>query len=298
MTEQSNNAVGPQIQNQASKPHRVVRILVFVSMMVGLQAATQYFASVFHYQPALGLNIYHVYPPWAIFIWYQKWGDPFYWYFSFASRLGFLTAAGGLIVTIVVKMIQAHSATAHIYLHGSARWANKTDIQEAGLLGHDEGVYVGAWEDRRGKIHYLRHNGPEHILTYAPTRSGKGVGLVVPTLLSWPHSTVVTDLKGELWAMTAGWRQKYAKNKVIRFEPATLHGSAVWNPLDEIRMGTDYEVGDVQNLVTLIVDPDGKGLDSHWQKTSQALLVGLILHVLYKAKHDGSSATLPAVDAL
>jgi type IV secretion system protein VirD4 len=135
-------------------------------------------------------------------------------------------------------------------------------------------------------------------LCYAPTRSGKGVGLVVPTLLSWGHSAVITDLKGELWALTAGWRQKHAKNKVLRFEPATASGSICWNPLDEIRLGTENEVGDVQNLATLIVDPDGKGLESHWQKTSQALLVGVILHALYKAKAEGTTASLPSVDAM
>ena len=117
------------------------------------------------------------------------------------------------------------------------------------------------WLDKRGKQHYLRHNGPEHVLCYAPTRSGKGVGLVVPTLLSWGESAVVTDLKGELWALTAGWRQQHAKNRVLRFEPAAANGSVCWNPLDEIRLGTEHEVADVQNLATLIVDPDGKGLE-------------------------------------
>ena len=82
--------------------------------------------------------------------------------------------------------------------------------------------------------------GPEHVLTYAPTRSGKGVGLVIPTLLSWNHSTVVADLKGELWALTAGWRKQHAGQTVMRFEPASSRGSVRWNPLDEIRLGTDY----------------------------------------------------------
>jgi len=63
---------------------------------------------------------------------------------------------------------------------------------------------VSSWVDNHGKQHYLRHNGPEHVLCYAPTRSGKGVGLVVSTLLSWGDSAVITDLKGELWALTAG----------------------------------------------------------------------------------------------
>jgi type IV secretion system protein VirD4 len=224
-----------------------------------------------------------------------------------------MVAAGGLLAVAFAKVVTANSSRANEYLHGSARWAERKDIEAAGLLprprtlwarvtgqgaARSDGVYVGGWEDPNGRFHYLRHNGPEHVLTYAPTRSGKGVGLIVPTLLSWGASAVVTDLKGELWALTAGWRKKYAGNTVLRFEPATADGSVCWNPLDEIRLGTEYAVGDVQNLVTLLVDPHGKGLESHWQKTAFALLVGVILHALYKAKEDGAAATLPAVDAM
>ena len=145
-------------------------------------------------------------------------------------------------------------------------------------------MYVGAWLDKSGRQHYLRHNGPEHVLCYAPTRSGKGVALIVPTLLSWRESAVITDLKGELWELTAGWRKQHANNRVLRFEPASSSGGAHWNPLEEIRLGSEHEVGDVQNLATLIVDPDGRGLETHWQKSAQALLVGVILHALYKAQ--------------
>ena len=98
--------------------------------------------------------------------------------------------------------------------------------------------------------------------------------------------------------MTAGWRKQHAKNKVLLFEPAASEQGLCWNPLDEIRLNTDHEVGDVQNLANLIVDPDGKGLESHWQKTAFALLVGLILHALYKAMNSDSSATLPSIDAM
>ena len=81
-----------------------------------------------------------------------------------------------------------------------------------------------------------------------PATVSTAAALVVPTLLSWGASSVITDLKGELWALTAGWRQKHAKNKVLRFEPASTSGGVCWNPLDEIRLGTEYEVGDVQKL--------------------------------------------------
>ena len=133
------------------------------------------------------------------------------------------------------------------FLHGSARWADRRDIKAAGLLKNN-GVYVGAWRDKNGTIHYLRHAGPEHVLCYAPTRSGKGVGLMLPTLLSWQQSVFVTDLKGELYELTSGWRQKYAHNRILRFEPAAAAGSCCFNPMAELRLGTEHEVGDVQNL--------------------------------------------------
>ena len=298
MKEKPNNAVGPQVRGIKRTNDKLVPAISLLSMIAGIQTASQYFAYCFNYQPQLGFNISHIYLPWSILRWYVNWDNQFHNVFMKAGSIGALVACTGLIIAALIKMISANSTKANEYLHGSARWANKKDIERAGLLGKNKGVYVGSWRDKFGKIHYLRHNGPEHILTFAPTRSGKGVGLVVPTLLSWQDSALITDLKGELWSITAGWRKKYAKNKVIRFEPAAINGSVAWNPLDEIRINTKYEVGDVQNLATLVVDPDGKGLETHWQKTAQALLVGIILHVLYKSKKDGTPATLPYVDSI
>lgn len=305
-----NNAVGPQVRKRNSGQDWATPVLAVLVLIGSTWAATQYFAYSFQYSPSLGTNINHVYPPWRIFVWASYWYERMPDAFTRAGGVGMMLAAIGIFILIVRKSILRNTARGNEYLHGSARWAGLKDIRAAGLLPRPPhwwslrpkksdagGVYVGGWEDNKGVFHYLRHNGPEHVLTYAPTRSGKGVGLVVPTMLSWPESAFVTDLKGELWSMTAGWRRKYARNKVVRFEPAALDCGAAWNPLDEIRLQTENEVGDVQNLATLIVDPDGKGLDSHWQKTSYSLLVGVILHVLYKALHGGPAATLPEVDA-
>ena len=297
-TDKRNNAVGPQVRAKKVKSGKLTTpLLALLSLMAGLIAASQFFANAFQYQAALGPHYYKFYAPWSILKWAFYWHEKYPDEFARSASVGVIVGGLGLLAIILVQMVQTNTSKANEFMHGSARWADKKDITQAGLLGNDEGVYVGGWLDKHGEFHYLRHNGPEHVLCYAPTRSGKGVGLVVPTLLSWQHSAVITDLKGELWAMTAGWRQGYAENKVLRFEPAG-QGGVCWNPLDEIRIGTDYEVGDVQNLATLIVDPDGKGLESHWQKTAQALLVGMILHVLYKAKKEGCAATLPAMDAM
>lgn len=308
-----NNAVGPQVRTRRATGTAVLPALAALSLTGGLQSATQFFAHRFDYQAELGSHFNHVYAPWSILEWASKWYARYPDEIMTAASVGMLVATVGLLGVAVAKVVSSNSSRANAYLHGSARWAGKKDIEAAGLLprprtvlevvtgkaaARSAGVYVGGWEDKDGRFHYLRHNGPEHVLTYAPTRSGKGVGLIVPTLLSWGASAVVTDLKGELWALTAGWRKTHAKNKVLRFEPAMADGSVCWNPLDEIRLGTDYAVGDVQNLVTLIVDPNGKGLDSHWQKTAFALLVGVVLHALYKAQDEGSPATLPSVDAM
>ena len=136
-----------------------------------------------------------------------------------------------------------------------------------------DGVILGRIERQ-----YLRHDGPEHVLCFAPTRSGKGVGLVVPTLLTWPGSCIVHDIKGENWTLTSGFRAQHGR--VLLFDP-TNSESAAYNPLLEVRRG-EWEVRDVQNVADVLVDPEGSlERRNHWEKTSHALLVGAILHVLY-----------------
>ncbi len=168
--------------------------------------------------------------------------------------------------------------------YGSARWAEREDVEAAGLLSED-GVVLGRFEDR-----YLRHDGPEHVLCFAPTRSGKGVGLVVPSLLTWPGSAIVHDIKGENWQLTAGWRFRF--NRVLRFDPTDVT-SAAYNPLLEVRRG-DSEVRDVQNIADILVDPEGLlERRTHREKTAHSLLVGAILHVLY-AESDKTLAGIAA----
>ncbi|GHS92714.1 conjugal transfer protein TraG [Planctomycetales bacterium] len=218
-----------------------------------------------------------------------------------STILGVTVAGGGTFIFMIASHIAKQSARGNAILHGSAHWANEEEVRRAGLLDNADGVYVGAWKDKRGKIHYLRDSGPAHVLCFAPTRSGKGVGLVLPTLLSWQHSCIVADLKGELWELTAGWRQEHAKNIVIRFEPGNPNGSAKWNPFDEIRVGTEYEFADVSDLSRIIVDPAGKGLEDHWARTANDLLTGCIMHLLYKRKCEGtekSPANLTALDRM
>jgi type IV secretion system protein VirD4 len=201
-------------------------------------------------------------------------------------------AAGGLLIASQCRNGSNRKST----LHGSARWANQKDLRRAGLLDND-GVYVGGWM-KGNDLHYLRSDGGEHVLAMGPTGAAKTISLVVPTLLSWKESAFVLDLKGELWALTAGWRQTYGGNRVLRFEPAADVGSCCFNPLDEIRIGTRYEAGDAQNVAMIIVDPDGKGPTNFWDKSGQTILSGCILHLCLQARAGGPPATLPELDRM
>lgn len=260
-------------------------------------AATQYIADQAGYSPLLGQPITgHLYAPWAWLQWQQApWAPDLHTAFALAESGLLATVALGALAAMSISNMQRRRPRKYVDAHGTARFATEKEIRASGLLPGLSGVYVGAWTDHKGALHYMRHDGPEHIAAIAPTRSGKGVGLVLPTLLSWPASTVVFDEKGELWNLTAGWRAQHAENVVLRWQPGSPDQSCGFNFLEEVRVGTPYEVADAQNVAIMLCDPEGKGLKDHWDKTAYALITGVILHECYRAKGRGETASLPDV---
>ena len=230
----------------------------------------------------LALRVGPLYAPLNFFFWWWRFGDVAgteqvwrhgAWAVSVPSHLA-------VFVAIVVAVRRARQLTGPTDTHGSARWATRADLGNSGLIGADNGVYVGAWPDERETL-YLRHDGPQHVLAFAPSRSGKGVGLVLPTLLSWPSSVVVNDIKGENWALTAGWRRDRLGSVCLKFHPTAADGSSArYNPLLEVRAWPN-DVRDAQLIADMLIDPDGQGTRDHWDLTAHDLLVGTILHVLY-----------------
>jgi type IV secretion system protein VirD4 len=274
---------------------RAAGLLVMLAL-IALWLATEYAAYRFGFQRALGTPILaHVYAPWQGLMWEQRFArvaDPrvrdvlaHFWQIAGLGSLSALLAAAIVGARFSAQVKRGTDA------HGSAHWATRKEIEATGLMGKADGVYVGAWQDPKGTVHYLRDDGPAHVLAFAPTRSGKGVGLVLPTLLSWPHSCVVHDIKGENYALTAGWRARDLNSRILKFEATSIDGSSArFNPLMEVRLRTPYEVQDVQNIVNMLCDPDGKGVegdDAHWIVSASAMLTGIVLHVLY-AENDPS----------
>jgi len=251
-------------------------IAIGVILLLSLWAATEWTAWRLDWQPELGtpwgrLFGWPIYSPLSFFGWWLVFDA--YAPKIFLQGAGLFVSGAGVAIVLAFALSIARAREArHVTTYGSARWALTEDVRGAGLLG-ENGVVLGRW-----RSHYLRHDGPEHVLCFAPTRSGKGVGLVVPSLLTWPGSAIVHDIKGENWGLTAGWRARFGR--VLLFDP-TNEASCAYNPLLEVRQGPK-EVRDVQNIADILVDPEG-ALErrNHWEKTSHSLLVGAILHVLY-----------------
>ncbi|CAH0209979.1 Conjugal transfer protein TraG [Pseudomonas sp. Bi70] len=253
------------------------QVLVVLSITLsGVWCATQWTAAALGYQSRLGCPWFEllgtpVYHPWRLFEWWFVFDAYAPDVFNVGGSIAAASSLLALMVAVGMAIWRARQ-TKRATTYGSARWADADEVRKAGLT-NTAGVFLGQFGDQ-----YLRHEGPEHVLTFAPTRSGKGVGLVVPTLLSWPSSAVIHDIKGENWNLTAGWRSRFSH--CLLFNPTDL-ASAAYNPLLEVRRGA-HEVRDVQNIADILVDPEG-ALErrNHWEKTSHALLVGAILHVLY-----------------
>lgn len=242
--------------------------------------ASSFIADAFGHQPALGAPAISIagarlYPPWRVFEWSARWSEAFPRPFAAAQ----LIALGGFVLAcIIAALIMRRGHAMKPFAEGA--WGGFDDATACGLFA-SAGAVLGKLD---GEV--LCFDGPEHQLLIGASRSGKGRGHVVPTLLAWPHSALVLDIKGELadgderhgFPGTAGFRETIGP--VLRFAP-TRADSASFNPLFEVRRGPN-EVRDVQNIVEILVDPAGDGRhQDFWDRSAKHVIVGLILHVLY-----------------
>lgn len=153
--------------------------------------------------------------------------------------------------------------------HGSADFASGRDLRESNLI-RENGIMLGKYENK-----FIRFRSPGHLITFAPTRSGKGVGHVIPNLLDHPGSVVVNDIKGENYAVTGRHRSKFSK--VITFAPF-MDGSGCFNPMDFIRVGTSDELDDASLIADMIIVPDSGG-NEFFTNEAKNIITALTLYV-------------------
>lgn len=163
-------------------------------------------------------------------------------------------------------------------LHGAARFANTAEIRKAGLLdpkgGLDKTILVGKKNGR-----YLTYGGYQFVILAAPTRSGKGVGIVVPNCLNYSDSLVVLDIKGENFDITSGFRAKHGQ-KVYLFAPFDEAGvTHRYNPLEYISDDPAQRLGDIDAIGTALYS-GGNQNDKFWSENAKDLFRGLCLFVL------------------
>lgn len=192
-------------------------------------------------------------------------------------------------VIMMLVLLLALFAKPKRELHGSSRFAMPVEVSKAGLLNNkyeEPDILVGRY---KGK--YLRFAGKQFVFLAAPTRSGKGVGIVIPNCLHYSDSLVVIDPKLENFRITAGFRAKHGQ-EVYLFNPSTKdlqsHG---WNPLTYVSRDPIFAPGDAFNIANILYSTNSAGNDSgnskFFNEMAQKLFVGLCLYLVETEKETG-----------
>jgi type IV secretion system protein VirD4 len=203
--------------------------------------------------------------PWSVWTFLPHAGDP-----QIQSRLfvalgfPFLGAA-----TILVKFFNPTESSL-----GDARWASQDDIRKAGL-NSTKGIILGKYRGR-----YLYSDTNTHVMCVAPTRSGKGIGVVIPNLLSWEDSVVCFDIKQENFEKTAGFRKSHGHEVFLWAPMSKDRKSHRFNPFNEISDDPITRISDLQRIATILIKDSVSHDSNMWILEARSLFVGLSLYVL------------------
>lgn len=209
---------------------------------------------------------------------------------------------GSLIIVLASVGIFRKNKQENSYVYGKADWLSNKELRKIHMVNNPDGVVLAQLDTaklekittEKGQSLRIKKEAPliidaqnTHTLLIAPTRSGKGVGSIIPTLLHWKGSVFCNDIKGENYRLTSGFRSLFSD--VYMFGP-TLEDSAKWNPLNEIRIGTSKEISDTQLVAGIIINPDSKiaASDPFWDNQATALLTGVILYLINSKQQEKS----------
>ncbi|UAY73685.1 type IV secretory system conjugative DNA transfer family protein [Pseudoxanthomonas sp. X-1] len=221
---------------------------------------------------------------WNTYIEYvQALGDPRYGpYAGKIKAAGWIGFGGVLIVYILILALLFKQKKPS--LHGDARFANAGDLNKHKMLQpSNTGIIVGRFG---GKL--VRLPGQQFVILAAPTRSGKGVGIVIPNLLDYAESVVVLDIKQENFDLTSGWRKSQG-HEVYLFNPfAEDRRTHRWNPLTYVSSDPAFRVSDLMSIAAMLY-PDGADEQKFW--VSQARNAFMAFALFLFENHDDEIAT-------
>ena len=206
----------------------------------------------------------------------DTWASYWHWYGSDPVQRKHLQLAAGVAIFLtygVPLLIFAATRAGGRSLHGDARFATSAEVRKAKLFA-DQGIVVGKYQGR-----YLIYSGQQFVLLAAPTRSGKGVAVVLPNLLNYAGSVVVLDIKLENFKYTSKFRSHHGQ-EVYLFNPFAEDGRTHrWNPLDGISHDRNFRVGDAL-AVGQALYPSADTKDAFWNDSARNLFLGLTLYLL------------------
>lgn len=219
---------------------------------------------------------------------------PYAWRIHTAGAIGF----GLPLLAWVAALVMIYKLRSHRDIHGRARFAGLLELARRGFLARrDDGIVVGRMN---GKL--LRLSGQQFAILAAPTRSGKGVGVVVPNLLDYRESVVVLDIKQENFQLTSGWRRAIG-HEVYLFNPfAEDRRSHRWNPMSYVSSDPAMRVSDLQAVAAMLY-PDGEDRDRFWSSQARNAFLAFALYLFERRDHQlrtGSAqdAATPTIGAL
>ncbi|MET0582747.1 MAG: type IV secretory system conjugative DNA transfer family protein, partial [Pseudoxanthomonas sp.] len=193
----------------------------------------------------------------------------------YAGRIKVGGAVGfGLALLAWVALLFAMLRPGKQSMHGDARFANAGDLAKHGLFAHsNNGIVVGRYNGR-----LLRLGGQQFVILAAPTRSGKGVGVVIPNLLEYGESMVVLDIKQENFDLTSGWRASQGQ-EIYLFNPfADDRRSHRWNPLSYVSPDPDFRISDLQSIAAMLY-PDGPDEQKFWVSQARNAFTAFALYL-------------------
>jgi len=214
--------------------------------------------------------------------------QPFAWRIKLAGGVGF----GLMLLMWSALVVMLFKLRSHRNLHGQARFAGMLDLASKGFLSdRDDGIIVGRMN---GKL--LRLQGQQFVILAAPTRSGKGVGVVIPNLLDYRESAVVLDIKQENFDLTSGWRRSIG-HEVYLFNPfAEDRRTHRWNPMTYVSADPAFRVSDLQAIAAMLY-PDGDDKDKFWVSQARNAFLAFALYLFEQHEQD-QAAELPTLGAV
>ncbi|MGL4576756.1 MAG: type IV secretory system conjugative DNA transfer family protein, partial [Burkholderiaceae bacterium] len=169
------------------------------------------------------------------------------------------------LILILIALSKSRS------LHGDARWATHAEVKQAGLLDAS-GLILGKLGGK-----FLMTDAPKFAMLVAPTRSGKGVGTIIPNLLNWDQSVIVVDIKGENFEVTSGFRARHGQ-AVYKFAPFDdAFQTHCCNPLSYVNRDPRFVVGELQSVGYMLY-PKKEGDGAFWNDAARNLFVGVSLY--------------------